>query len=98
MRGAVEYDAGKGLLHLRLYVQPNASGNRLVGLYNNEIKIRIRAKAIDSKANHELITFLAAQFGVTKRAICLHTGSQSRHKYLSISRPHQFPNIIQPLL
>lgn len=79
-----------GLL-LRLYIQPKAHRDSLVGLHGDELKVAITAPPVDGKANSHLIKFLAKQFRVTKNQVVLMKGETSRHKQIKIIDPQQIP-------
>ncbi len=44
-------------LVLRLYSQPKASRDSIVGLHGDEVKISITAPSVDGQANRQLTTF-----------------------------------------
>lgn len=50
-------ESNQGLI-LKLYVQPAAKKTEVVGLVNDEIKIRLAAPPVDGKANKVLLKFL----------------------------------------
>ena len=83
---------GEDLL-LRLYLQPKASRDQFVGQYGEELKIAITAPPVDGKANAHLIKFLSKQFAVSKSAIMVEKGLQSRHKLVRIKHPKKLPSI-----
>jgi len=83
---------GEDLL-LRLYLQPKASRDQLVGEHGGELKITITAPPIDGKANAYLVKFLSKQFGVAKSAIKVEKGLQSRHKLVRIQHPKKLPSL-----
>lgn len=85
-----------GLL-LRLYTQPKASRDSLVGLHGDELKVAITAPPVDGKANSHLITFLAKQFRVPKSQVVLVKGETSRHKQIKIVDPQQIPTEVAAL-
>ncbi|MBS0849306.1 DUF167 family protein YggU [Citrobacter sp. JGM124] len=85
-----------GLL-LRLYVQPKAHRDSLVGLHGEELKVAITAPPVDGKANSYLITFLAKQFRVPKNQVVLVKGETSRHKQIKIIDPQQIPTDVAAL-
>ncbi len=66
-------------------VTPNAKKSEIVGLENDELKIRVAAVPDKGKANDALIAFLAKTLQVSKSQIILVNGLASRHKKLSIS-------------
>ena len=69
---------------IRIHVIPNARVDKVVGEYGDAIKIKLRARAIEGKANHALVSFLAAKLRVTRRAIVLQHGEKSRDKVIRI--------------
>jgi uncharacterized protein (TIGR00251 family) len=85
-------------LILKLYIQPKASRDSLVGLHGDEIKIAITAPPVDGKANIHLAKFLAKQFKVAKRQITIEKGVLGRHKQIRIRNPGQLPELIQTVL
>jgi len=90
------YHRKDNLLILSVYIQPNAKQNEVVGLHDNDLKIKIKSRPIDGKANKELIKFLAQQFDIPLSKIKLASGENSRHKILHIDSPSQIPqNILQ---
>jgi len=56
----------------------------VVGDHGDAIKIKLRAPAMEGKANAALIRFLAAQLGILPRQIALMRGEKSRDKLIRI--------------
>lgn len=81
---------GKVLL-LSIVVQPNAKQTRVVGMYQEHIKIQIIAPAIENKANLFLSKWLASEFGVANKSVTLEKGQLSRFKVFSINAPSNLP-------
>ncbi len=69
---------------LRVHVIPNAKIDKVSGEYNSAIKIKLRAPAIEGKANVALRRFLAEKLSVPQRAIVLERGERSRDKVIRI--------------
>lgn len=69
---------------LKLYVQPKASKNRLIGLHDGCLKIGVAAPPVDGKANKQLLKFLATTLGVASRDLVLKSGAQSRRKQVVV--------------
>ena len=69
---------------LRVHVVPNAKFDGVVGEYGGAIKIKLRAPAVEGKANAALIRFLAEQLKLPRRAIVLQRGQRSRDKVIRI--------------
>jgi len=69
---------------LRVHVVPNANSNCVVGEHGGAIKIKLRAPAVEGKANAALVRFLAEEMKLPRRAIVLQSGQRSRDKLLRI--------------
>ena len=82
------------VLTLKLYLQPKASRNAILGLHGDEIKIAITAPPVDGKANAHLIKFLAKECKVAKSKVLIKKGELSRHKLICIHSPQRVPKTI----
>ena len=82
--------AADGLV-LRLYIQPKASRDAIVGIHGDELKVAITAPPVDGQANAHLIKFLAKQFRVAKSQVVIEKGELGRHKQVKIIDPQQIP-------
>ena len=69
---------------LRIHVVPNAKVDKVVGEHGGAIKIKLRASAVEGKANAALISFLAERLNVPARTIVLLRGHKSRDKLVRI--------------
>jgi len=78
-------------LQLRVYIQPKASRDEIVGLHGDYLKVRITAAPIEGKANAHLLKFLAEVFGVGRHQIEITAGKKGRHKQLRIQEPPRLP-------
>lgn len=58
-------------LVLRLYIQPKASRDSIVGLHGDEVKVAITAPPVDGQANSHLVKFLGKQFRVAKSQVVI---------------------------
>ncbi len=87
-----------GNLQLRVYLQPKASRDEIIGLHGDELKVAITAPPIDGKANAHLIKYLAKQCAVAKSKVTILKGQLNRHKTVSVSEPSTIPKVIQVLL
>lgn len=84
------YDGEDLLLHC--YLQPRASKTEVIGEHDGAVKIRISAPPVDGAANTELGAFLANQFGVSKSAVRIDSGANSRRKTVRIKAPTKQPD------
>lgn len=69
---------------LRFRIIPNAKIDKVVGYYGDAIKIKLRAPALEGKANAALRNFLAEQLNLPERAIVLERGHRSRDKLVRV--------------
>ncbi len=87
-----EGEDGAVALVLTLHVQPGAKRTEAVGAHGDALKIRLAAPPVDGKANAELLRFLAAAFGVPRRAVTLLRGETTRQKTVRIEAPRARPD------
>ncbi|MDI7417728.1 DUF167 family protein YggU [Cronobacter turicensis] len=78
-------------LVLRLYIQPKASRDSIIGLHGDELKVAITAPPVDGQANALLVKYLAKQFRVAKSQVVIEKGELGRHKQVKIIEPQQIP-------
>jgi len=69
---------------LRIHVIPNAKIDSIVGEHGSAVKIKLRAAAVEGKANAALIRFLAEQMELSRHAIVLQRGHKSRDKLIRV--------------
>jgi uncharacterized protein len=69
---------------IRVHVIPNAKIDKVVGEDGDAIKIKLRASAVEGKANTALRSFLAEKLSIPQRAIVLEHGEKSRDKVIRI--------------
>lgn len=69
---------------LQFHVVPNARQNKVMGEHNGAIKIKLRAPAVEGKANAALRSFLAEELKIPERSIALERGQKSRAKLIRI--------------
>ncbi len=69
---------------LRFHVVPNAKVNEVVGRHGVAIKVKLRAPAVEGKANAALRSFLAEELNISASRITLTRGQKSREKLIRI--------------
>jgi YggT family protein len=82
---------------LRLYIQPKASRDSIVGLHGDELKVAITAPPVDGQANAHLTKYLAKQFRVAKSQVIIEKGELGRHKQVKILNPQSIPTEVAAL-
>ncbi|MDF0643122.1 MAG: DUF167 domain-containing protein [Nitrospira sp.] len=75
---------GKDGAVLTIHLQPKSSHTAWAGKHGNALKIRVAAAPANGEANDALIAFLADEFDVPLRAICIESGVTARRKRLLI--------------
>lgn len=95
---AVEISENPQGLRLRIFLQPKASRDQIVGIHDNELKIAITAPPVEGQANAYLLKFLSKLFKVPKSSIVLEKGELQRHKQIFIPQPKQYPPEISAIL
>ena len=64
----------------KVFVQPKASKNMIVGLHGDALKIKLTAPPVDNAANLMCVKFLAKALNVTKSSLDIIAGHTSRNK------------------
>lgn len=70
---------------LTIHIKPNARQDKVEVIAENELKVSVRARAVDGKANEALIAVLAAHFKVPKSRITILRGHTARIKHVEIA-------------
>ncbi len=78
-------DSPHGCL-LRLWIQPRASKNEVIGLHGEppRLKLRVAAPPVDGAANEAVIEFLARALGIPKSRIEMVRGQSAKQKDILI--------------
>jgi uncharacterized protein len=69
---------------LLFHVVPNAKVDSVAGEHGAAIKIKLRAPAVDGKANTALRSFLSKELKIAERQIVMKHGHKSREKIVRI--------------
>ena len=77
-------DEGRGTITLTVRVQPRASKDEVTGAMGGALKIRLRAPAVENRANEALVEFLAGLLKTAKSAVRIQSGEHSRSKRVEI--------------
>jgi uncharacterized protein (TIGR00251 family) len=65
-------------------VQPRASKDEIAGEMSGALKVRLRAPAVEDRANEALVEFLAQLLKTPKSAVRILSGDRSRTKRIEI--------------
>lgn len=69
---------------LSLKAIPNASRNEVVGWLGEALKVKVRAPALEGRANDEICEFLSETLGLPRRSVTVASGEKSRQKRIQI--------------
>ena len=75
----------EGVVLFSLRVQPRASKDEICGEIGGALKVRLRAPAVEDRANEALVEFLAGLLKTSKSAVRILSGERSRTKRIEIS-------------
>jgi uncharacterized protein len=77
-------DVANGTVNLLVRVQPRASKDEIAGTMEGALKIRLRAPALENRANDALVAFLADLLKRPKSAVRIQSGEHGRTKRVEI--------------
>ena len=80
----LEIQERDGAVLLRVRVQPRANRDEVAGEMGGALKVRLRAPALEDRANEALVEFLAELLKTPKAAVRILTGERSRTKRIEI--------------
>ena len=83
-RARSELRYNSSMATLRFHIVLNRKIDKVAGEHGGAIKIKLRAQAVEGKANAALRCFLADQLNISQRAIILEHGQSSRDKVIRI--------------
>ena len=69
---------------MQVRVQPRASKDEIAGVIEGALKVRLRAPAVEDRANDSLVEYLAELLKTPKSAVRILSGERSRTKCVEI--------------
>jgi uncharacterized protein len=69
---------------LSIHAHPGAKRTEVAGLHGEALKIRVKAPALEDRANEALAEFIAERLGVARRDVTLVSGARSREKRFAV--------------
>jgi uncharacterized protein (TIGR00251 family) len=73
-----------GAVVFSVRVQPRASKDEIAGEMGGALKVRLRAPAVEDRANEALVEFLAELLKTSRSAVSILSGERSRVKRIEI--------------
>lgn len=80
----IEYSNRDGRLIFKVQVVPRSSRSEVAGEHNGSLRVRISSPPVEGAANKELTQVLAKAFNVSRSAVSIVSGQNSRLKQVSI--------------
>jgi len=80
----LELETREGAVILAVRLQPRASKDEIAGVMGGALKIRLRAPALEDRANDALCEFLAELLKTSKAAVRILSGHHSRSKRVEV--------------
>ena len=80
----MEVQERDGVAIFSVRVQPRASKDEIAGEMGGALKVRLRAPAVENRANDALIEYLAQLLKTPKSAVRILSGDRSRTKRIEI--------------
>jgi uncharacterized protein len=71
-------------LILAVRLQPGARSDAVIGVQDGALRIRLRAPALEGRANEALCAFLAERLGTAKSRVEILKGTASRSKSVAV--------------
>ena len=80
----LEVQEREGAVIFSVRVQPRASKDEISGEMGGALKVRLRAQALEDRANEALVEFLAGLLKTSKSAVRILSGERNRTKRIEI--------------
>lgn len=80
----VEANTELGTVVFLVRVQPRARKDEIVGEMDGALKVRLRAPALEGRANEALVVFLAGVLNRSRAAVRILSGERSRMKRVEV--------------
>ena len=87
------YKWESGDLILSVQVQTRASADRFAELIGDRIKLRIKAPAVENRANEAIIKLLSKEFKTAKSQVQIVKGHTSTRKLVKVQNPGRLPEL-----
>jgi uncharacterized protein (TIGR00251 family) len=80
----IEENTATGSAVFCVRVQPRASKDEVAGELDGALKVRLRAPALEDRANESLVEFIAGVLNTHKVAVRILSGQRSRNKRIEV--------------
>ncbi len=91
------YDEHDEYIDLFITARPASSKNEFAGIYDDALKVKIKAPAVEGAANKELIKFLSKRFKIPKSEITFVSGETSKRKRIRLPKSEKLIECIEEM-
>jgi len=91
------YEERETSVDLYINARPASSRNKIVGIHDDTLKVKVKAPAVEGAANKELVKFLAKCFKVPKSEIRFVSGETSKRKRLRFPKSEKLMRFIEDM-
>ena len=71
-------------IEINIHVLPRSSRCMVVGVQNNQLKIKLTKPPVDGKANMECCRFISKLLGIGRNRVKIVKGAKTRYKVLKV--------------
>ncbi len=89
------YDVQKDWVDLFISARPASGKNEIAGIYDDTLKVKVKAPAVEGAANKELVKFLAKRFKVPKSEVRFVSGETSKRKRIRFPKSERLTAFIE---
>ena len=89
------YDVQNDWVDLFISARPGSGRNEVVGIFDDTLKVKVKAPAVEGAANKELVKFLAKLFKVPKSEVRFVSGETSKRKRIRFPKSERLAAFIE---
>lgn len=89
------YDEKTDFVDIYINARPGSSKNEIVGIFDDTLKVKVKAPAVEGAANKELVKFLGKLFKIPKSEIRFVSGETSKRKRLRFPKTEKLMQFIE---
>ena len=71
-------------IRLHLWIQPRSAQNKIIGVYQDKLKIALTAPPLENRANESCILFLSKALQIKRSDLTIVHGEKNRYKVVKI--------------
>ncbi|MDQ6611111.1 MAG: DUF167 domain-containing protein [Gemmatimonadota bacterium] len=75
----------RGTVQLTLHVQPGARRTGVVGIHGDALKVAVKARPVDGRANDAITAVVARAFELPLSAVSIVSGHSARRKVVALA-------------